>query len=142
MIKVNKDYKDVVVINSRTELQNLIKSIDYENDVLDLSNVHLGNQMTGLDFQLMSNKAKIIDVTGWNVGHITTMEFLFARCENLVQIIGLDDWDVSNVLNMKCMFWQCPKLEDIGNISNWKVNPKVNTNKMFDETPKIKISEI
>ena len=59
-----------------------------------------------------------INISDWNVNHVTNMESMFYNCENFD--CDLSNWDVSNVEDMSYMFYNCSKFTGKG-LNNWKV---------------------
>ena len=69
----------------------------------------------------------IFDISKWDVSNVTNMEWMFDRCVNFNS--DLSNWDVSNVTNMKNMFAYCKKFNS--DLSNWDVSNVTNMDSMF-----------
>lgn len=68
-----------------------------------------------------------IDLSGWDVSSVTTMESAFRDTKNLSSI-NANDWDTSNVTNMLNIFSQS---SFNGNISNWDTSAVTNMMQAF-----------
>jgi surface protein len=60
-----------------------------------------------------------IDISDWNVSHVTTMKHMFYRCKTFRSIGDVSQWDVSNVTNMGHMFAENRYLKQV-DLSNWE----------------------
>jgi surface protein len=66
-------------------------------------------------------------ISGWNVGNVTGMNFMFSGCTNFNGDIS--NWNVSNVINMGNMFERATAFnQDIG---NWNVSKVIDMSFMF-----------
>lgn len=76
-----------------------------------------------MDGMFWNNKVTSLDLTGWDVSDVTTIEHLFRGCSKLKNL-NVSNWDVSNVTNMSDVFG-CSVLEAL-DLSQWS-NSKVKT---------------
>jgi surface protein len=68
------------------------------------------------------------DISLWNVSNVTTMSYMFNKCEKFNGDISL--WNVSNVTDMWCMFNTCEKFNC--DLSQWNVSNVTNMYCMFE----------
>lgn len=61
------------------------------------------------------------DVSNWNTNNITSINYLFANCTNLISIVGLEKLILNNVKSLDNMFLNCSNLEEL-NIPDWNVS--------------------
>ena len=73
-----------------------------------------------------------IDISDWDVRHVTDMHGMFYESEQLKSVGDLSAWDVSKVKDMSFMFYKCEQLTSVGDLSHWDVRPKTDMNGMFD----------
>ena len=73
-------------------------------DKIDLSNASLSSEVTGSGLLSGLSDVKQIDVTKFDISHITDMTNMFSGDTNLTKIKGLSTWNVGNVTSMKSMF--------------------------------------
>ena len=112
---VNKNYKGYTP-KSFEELKNIINERTKENhSVLYLSDIDVSNVKEFVDLngfsifgECYSNKLEYIDVTGWDVSHITNFSELFAWFSHLKEIKGIEDWEISPDAITKRMFHCVP----------------------------------
>ncbi|MCL6294525.1 BspA family leucine-rich repeat surface protein [Jejuia spongiicola] len=64
-----------------------------------------------------------------NLSNVSSMELMFAGCENLVGTPAFNDWDVSNVTNMKDMFISAILFNQP--LDQWNVSNVSNMSSMF-----------
>lgn len=70
-----------------------------------------------------------LDLGGWDVSKVTSMEGMFYECVNLKEI-NFSDWDTSSVTNMKMMLHYCSKLTTF-NISHFNTGKVTTFANMF-----------
>ena len=89
-------------------------------DKIDLSNASLSSEVTGSGLLSGLSDVKQIDVTNFDISHVTDMTNMFSGDTNLTKIKGLSTWNVGNVTNMAAMFKGCSGLKSI--TLNWGQN--------------------
>lgn len=57
-----------------------------------------------------------VDISGWNVEKVTTMEYLFRKAANFN--INISTWNIGNVKNMHDLTWNANKFKQ--NLCAWK----------------------
>ena len=62
---------------------------------------------------------RYIDISGWDVGNVEQMKWMFCDCKELVSVGDLSNWDVRKLEDAEGMFQRCKNLEYVGNISKW-----------------------
>lgn len=70
-----------------------------------------------------------LDLSRWNVSHITSFDYLFSGCSFLKKL-NLSGWDTSKIFGMAFMFNKCISLEEI-NISGWDTKRVYSMSCMF-----------
>ena len=68
-----------------------------------------------------------VDLSGWDVSGVTSMEVMFGGCSNFNS--NLSSWDVSSVTSMRAMFQSASSFS--GNIDDWDVSSVKNMGDMF-----------
>lgn len=114
---INKNYSYKIVPKSFNELKNIINKRSKENHKalylsdIDVSNVNEFVDLSGFSIfdECYANELEYIDVTGWNVSHITNFFELFAWLIHLKEIKGIDDWEISPDAITQRMFYRVPK---------------------------------
>ncbi len=71
-----------------------------------------------------------LDLSGWDISHITDMKGMFENCTAL-ESINLSGWDTSNVTNMDAMFKNCESLEDLTSLNDWEISSVENMEEIF-----------
>ena len=99
-------------------------------DKIDLSNASLSSEVTGSGLLSGLSDVKQIDVTNFDISHITDMTNIFSGDSNLTQIKGLPTWDVKNVKSMNSMFSYDTALTNL-DLSSWKPVKVTNMAAMF-----------
>ena len=85
----------------------------------------ISGEGTSLNFQYIDViQGNVLDVT-----NITSMEFMFYKCENLTSLVA-SGWDTSKVRNLKYMFSECWSLTSV-DLSGWDTSKVTNMNSMF-----------
>ncbi len=140
---INKDYRgaNIVTPKSFDELRKIIEQryeeqgpgtkqnpIDF-NDI-DVSNLDSfcndKNRYTGI---FEKTKFKYIDISGWDVSNVESMQYMFYRCEKLESVGDISKWNVSKVTDMNSMFHGCKYFNQ--DISGWNVSNVENMRNMF-----------
>lgn len=62
---------------------------------------------------------RYIDISGWDVGNVERMKWMFCDCKELVSVGDLSNWNIRKLEDAEGMFQRCAKLEYVGNISKW-----------------------
>ena len=147
--------------------EKLANHID-KKEVLNLNMIDTSQitDMEALFYDRFDNFKNVfkIDISDWNVSHVTTMKHMFYRCKTFRSIGDVSQWDVSNVTNMSGMFSQCVNLKsidistwntkslktcssmffacrsivDTGNLNSWNISQVINLSNMFDGCKKLK----
>ena len=99
-------------------------------DKIDLSNASLSSEVTGSGLLSGLSDVKQIDVTNFDISHVTDMTNMFSGDTNLTKIIGLSTWNVENVTSMNSMFAGDTALTNLDS-SNWKPLKVTNMAAMF-----------
>ena len=118
--------------------ERLKKSTDIDLRDVDVSNVDVfTNKANGtivgiFDSYLDTDYEEItsIDITGWNITHLTDISKMFWGCEELQEIKGLETLDVSNITTFESTFNECKQLQII-DISQWKIQNGAIVDQMF-----------
>ena len=99
-------------------------------DKIDLSNASLSSEVTGSGLLSGLSDVKQIDVTNFDISHVTDMTNMFSGDTNLTEITGLSTWNVENVTSMNSMFAGDTALTNL-DLSNWKPLYVTNMAAMF-----------
>ena len=75
---------------------------------------------------------KEVDVSGWNVDTVTSLNSLFYYCYSLKEL-NLTNWNPEKCTNFGSMFRDCLSLTTIGNIDNWDTSSVTDIGTMFYE---------
>ena len=141
-LKINKEYTEVhtekptttrdlrKIIENRIDEQGLgtIKEPINLNDI-DVSEI---NDLEDIFYYIgMNYKIKAIDISDWNVSHVTSFKSMFAECSHLQYVGDLSRWNVSECTNFASMFIDCKFLKNIGDISRWKMTKANDIHSMF-----------
>ena len=70
-----------------------------------------------------------IDVSGWNTGKVTDMEYLFCDCVLLYRL-DLSNWDTSHVTNFSNAFHNCPNATELL-VTHWDTSAAETMAEMF-----------
>ena len=98
---------------------------------IDLTNTSLASNIKDLSTAFCNDQAvEEIDMTGFDISHITDMTNMFSGDINLTKIIGLSTWNVENVTSMNSMFAGDTALTNL-DLSNWKPLKVTNMAAMF-----------
>lgn len=95
---------------------------------MDLSHLDTSNATRTDGMFRYANNLTSINLTGWDMSHVTTIAQMFGFDYNLRTIEGLSGWDVSHVQNMAMVFEDCQALTTPGDLSNWQTG---HANKMM-----------
>lgn len=140
---INKSSKvKKIVVHNKAEFRNAVndimnKSKDFEN--VDLSSIDVSHMVDMTRLLRTYNTIKNLNVTGWNVSQVKSMNSMFPTS---LETVDLSSWDVSEVQTMEGMFLSCQNLKEIGDISNWETKSLENTSDMFSNCKSIKNIDI
>ena len=135
-LKITSNTKSLrVQPTSAGELRSIIEQeLEQQGPDADLNFIDTSEitDMTGLFKWLDIRNIKIDE---WNTSKVTTMQGMFAGCENF-KGEGLENWDVSNVTKMVYMFDGCIKF--VGNLDGWNTSKVDDMYGMFSGCRKFK----
>ena len=80
---------------------------------------------------------KTIDVSGWDLSNVTTLENVFRGCNALTGITGLNTWNTINITNMGHMFYGDKELTNVGGLGYWNTTNVISMNDMFSGCNKL-----
>ena len=139
---INKDYVDVHTLTPKSfdELRKIIEDrydklgpgtkqdpINF-NDI-DVSNIDSFYNYTKDKGLFEDTYFKYIDISGWDVSNVESMQYMFFECSELKSVGDISSWDVSKVTNMNSMFYRCKKFNQ--DISEWDVSKVSDMSYMF-----------
>ena len=99
-----KTYKDMIVVNSKSELKELIwKRIEEQGLNCNLNDIDVSkiDDMSFLFHEIDFNG----DISKWDVSNVRDMSYMFWSSKFNGDISG---WDTSSVEDMSCMFYNSP----------------------------------
>ncbi|MBI1721817.1 YSIRK signal domain/LPXTG anchor domain surface protein, partial [Lactobacillus crispatus] len=99
-------------------------------ETLDLSNISLSSKIKDSNLLSGLSNVKQINVTNFDISHVTDMTNMFSRDTNLTEIKGLSTWNVGNVTSMNSMFDGDTALTNL-DLSKWKPLKVTNMAAMF-----------
>jgi len=131
-----------IIIDSEDDMREHIKGIlsdikngKYKDKLIDLSNIEFSPNVSSLLY-FLTNLSTIkmndltIDVTGWNLENIESINSIFFDCYNVNEVIGLDTWDTSNVENFGSAF-DGSNIYDFSDIYSWNTSNAKYMHMMF-----------
>ena len=142
-LQINKEYTEVHTEKPATarDLRQIIKDrIDKQGpgtikEPINLNDIDVSeiDDFTQLFWYIgYSYKIKAIDISDWDVSHVTSFKSMFAECSQLQYVGDLSRWDVSECSNFASMFNDCKFLRNIGDISKWKLTKANDIHSMFN----------
>ena len=138
-ILINKSSKfNKIKVESKDQLEAIIqKRYNNNNSFIDLTDIDI-SELDNLSSIFCGLKLEVVDISGWDVSNVTTMEDMFSQCTKLKKIIGIENLDVSKLKNANSMFYMCENLVEL-DLTNW--NPKLlqKTRYMFYGCSNLKI---
>ena len=82
---------------------------------------------------------KKVDMTGWDISNVRTLNYLFYRCNSLTEIKGIENWDLRNATSgsvyakeLDKTFYGCSSLTSLDAIKNWDVSNMEGLTHTFD----------
>lgn len=141
-LKINKEYVDVHT-EKPTTARNLEQIIKNRFDKLGTGTIKEPINLNDIDVSEIDDftqlfcyigfnyKIKAIDISDWDVSHVTSFRSMFAECSSLQYVGDLSRWNVSECSNFASMFDGCKFLKNIGDISKWKMTKADDVNSMF-----------
>lgn len=85
-------------------------------------------------------KGTSLDLSNFDTSKVTSMDCMFAYCENL-KILNLKNFNTEKVVDMIGMFYNCKKLMQI-NLSSFNINNTENLDEMFKKCESLKELDI
>ena len=139
-ILINKSSKlNKIKVESKDQLKSIIQK-RYNNDIsfVYLSDIDVSELDDLSDVFGILDKAKVIDISGWDTSNVINMSYMFNRCTKLKKIVGIENLDVSKLEKANFMFDSCENLVEL-DLTNW--NPKLlqKTRYMFYGCSNLKI---
>lgn len=83
-------------------------------------------------YRMYTNSVSLryLDVSDWDVSHVTTFNEAFSGCRSLAKL-DVSKWDTSAVTNMASTFHLCSHLEEL-DVSGWDTGLVTNMSNMFN----------
>ncbi len=100
-------------------------------------------QNAKVDMQYMFSKCSgltSLDLSGWDVGKVTTMDHMFLECTSLTSV-NVGGWNVGNVSTITNMFNGCYELSDL-DLSSWKFVKVIDMTAMFQNCFSLKTIDL
>ncbi len=91
-------------------------------------------------FKNCSSLSGKLDLTGWDVSGITSMQYTFSGCTRLTEI-DVSNWNVGNVSEFSYMFENCYSLNKL-DVANWDVSSATNFHGLFSRCSSLKRIEL
>ena len=83
----------------------------------------------GTDFFFDCDALTTLDLSGWDVSNVTSMNSMFAYLSG-VATLNVSSWDVSNVASMRSMFYECNSLTSL-DVSGWNTSSLTDMRNIF-----------
>ena len=116
-----------------------LKKINLQN--FDTSSLTTAQRMFTVDANNSSNRNIVeeIDVTGWKIPNVTTLNEAFKHCgeNNDIIIKGLETLDTSKVTNFGGTFQSTYNIKDLSGVENWDTSSATYFHSMFSEAKSI-----
>ena len=120
-ILINKSSKFInkIKVETREQLETIIlERYNKNKSFIDLTDIDISELDDISDVFGILDKAKVIDISGWDTSNVINMSYMFSRCKNLKNIIGIENLDVSKLENADSMFFYCENLVEL-DLTNW-----------------------
>ena len=141
-ILINKSSKFInkkIKVESKEQLQIIIQKRYHNNNLfIDLTDIDISELDDLSDVFGILDKAKVIDISGWDTSNVINMSYMFNRCTKLKKIIGIENLDVSKLKTTKIMFYGCKNLVEL-DLTNWNTISLENMSYMFCNCANLKI---
>ena len=107
---------------------------------------HTSVDLSDIDVSKITDMSKLfykfdylekINVSGWDISNVETLESCFGEMKNLKEINGLDDWDLSKVKNINAMFYKCKSLTKL-DLSGWDTKSVTSMDAVFSYCENLK----
>lgn len=92
--------------------------------------VSISGIFTGIRFNNLGDRRKILNISQWGVSKFTSQDSLFTGCSNLT-ITATDTPDLSGTTTLEKLFEGCAAITTIPNLSSWKVSTITNFSATF-----------
>lgn len=124
------------------ELRELIS----DHILVQAKETHTSVDLSDIDVSKITDMSKLfykfdylekINVSGWDISNVETLESCFAEMKNLKEIDGLDDWDLSKVKNINAMFYKCKSLTKL-DLSGWDTKSIISMDAVFSYCENLK----
>ena len=140
-ILINKSSKFInkIKVESKDQLQSIIQERYNKNkSFIDLTDIDVSELDDLSDVFGILDKAKVVDISGWDTSNVINMSYMFNRCTKLKKIIGIENLDVSKLESANGMFYCCKNLVEL-DLTNWNPISLENAYEMFSSCSNLKI---
>ena len=89
-ILINKSSKFInkIKVETREQLETIIlERYNKNKSFIDLTDIDISELDDISDVFGILDKAKVIDISGWDTSNVINMSYMFSRCKNLKNII-------------------------------------------------------
>lgn len=122
------DLEVLIILKDGTNLTSW-NDVKDKNDVLYVSEDV--SYRTGLSFKYEKCESLESIVVNGVTDEVSSLKYMFSRCNSLQYVFGMDSWDCSNLKNMIGMFVDCFSLTDISFLGSLNVSNVDNMEGMF-----------
>ena len=140
-ILINKSSKFInkIKVETREQLETIIlERYNKNKSFIDLTDIDISELDDLSDVFGILDKAKVIDISGWDTSNVINMSYMFNRCTKLKKIVGIENLDVSKLKTTKIMFYGCKNLVEL-DLTNWNTISLENMSYMFYNCANLKI---
>lgn len=106
----------------------------------DVSGMTGSTYYGGLSNMLQQSGVKELDASGWDLGYLNTLSYVFSGAEELEKV-DLTGWNIQNVTSVENMFSGCNSLKEV-DLTDWNTTRLYNMNYMFQNCSSLEEADL
>ena len=128
-------------VNIKVNFSNPLPNLDFMfegcEDLIDVNLFQINSSIDSMIYTFTNcHNLQQVDISSIDTSNVTSMDFLFAGCENLIELEGFEDLNTTSIQKTAGMFVDCESLINV-NLSHFHLDNITESNGMFINNPSL-----
>lgn len=142
VLNFTKDGYVTIKVNFTSPLSNLNFMFEGCEDLINVNLSQINSPIDSMIYTFTNCKnLHQVDFSSLNTSNVSTMDFLFAGCDNLVELTNFENLNTSSVKKTAGMFVDCERLMSV-NLSSFELDNIEEPSGMFINNPSLRVVDL